>query len=109
MLPTDLVKLSPRRAFSGFSNDGGEGSIRACDEISIQLQSCGWSLIGSTFATATLYAPFGWGYAGFAGSVCIIGGTAYVFYDPSWQTIPFGFIGDAVIDRKSTRLNSSHL
>ena len=89
--------LSPLRAGAGFKNDAGAMSIAAVDTISDTLQAGGWSLLGGTFATATLTAPFGFGYAGFQGNVCSMLGNAYVFWDPSWQTMPFGKIGPNTI------------
>ena len=93
---SDLANLSPKQAFGTFTNDGGGGSINACDTIKAVLEGAGWSDDdgSDTKASGTLWGPLGWGYAGFLGLVCEMQGKAFIFYDPSWQQCPSGNLPD---------------
>lgn len=99
---TSLSYLSPSRTLIPFNvygggPDGNPTSSYSCDNILAALVSVGWVPAGSVQATGYLIAPFGFGYSGFQGLVCELGGCAYVYYDPTSQSPPNGYINGNVV------------
>lgn len=91
------VYVAPHKAIGSFQTPNLILNDPACDSILFTLLAANWTMLPPIQATASIFAPFGWGYVGPVVFVGASSGVVYVYYDPTTGPPPSGNIGAYVI------------